>query len=472
MPSIPVYGFDELEPSVLNNAKRRVVGLMDMSQEQLTERPETDPTNGKQTTFVEQLTEEVYSAIKDIEVLDSYISESNGVDLKDLRSELKKGASQIAVVNNALRKIITTYDKLRPNMIYTELKIFTYFVNSIRILKKSALRFFEIVDDLIDNTRKTQGATYTKPVINDEDEDIEEEEPPSTAIVPPPLATSTPNIPIPIIPSPPLPPPLPPPPPPPPTKPTTSSLAKYLKKIEDRATALGIIDLQDYKNIEKIFTTNLQTNKKFLLEPDIDAIIQNYINSTPQATPETNAEMITRLINRAKLDAQQTQDVTDLISIFVSNEKRDPNEAEVQGFIDGVIAVSLASSTKYPKEYQEVSDRADKLKNKLTEKIGRDALTRQQTAYQSAFTKKDEPSKVIALDKLIELVKIAEERPIKVAKDEYKALSPKTKVEYNDLNTAYFKSKNRLERTKYETNRDAFVKFLNKESIVYSGYDK
>ena len=294
MPSIPTYGFAELEPSILNTAKRRIVGLMDTTQEALTEQPAEDPTNGKQNTFLEELTEEIYTTIKDIEVLDSYINENSGVDelrltsagvpdtLRTLRPELKKGASQIALVNNALRKINATYERLRTNIEYTNLKIFTYFVNAVRILKKSALDFFAVVDDLIDNIRKAQGATsYIRPVINNDDEELETEAPPSSAIVPPFLSTPTPVLPP--ISLAPLPPP-PPPPPPPPKPPTKAKILSFKVKVSSKAKTAGLDATQtaDVLSLADDFVAN---NGRVADATEIDTLIADYLASSAPAPP-------------------------------------------------------------------------------------------------------------------------------------------------------------------------------------------
>ena len=156
MPSIPVYGFDELEPSLLNKAKRRVIGLMDMAEEHLTREPQKDPTNGKQNTDVEQLTEVIYNTIKDIEQLSGNIDDSSDIpnlqmikpNLADtlipLRPVLKEGAKQLVGINNSLRKINATYDSIQPNMIYTSLKAFIGLVNSVKILKKTKIKKINI----------------------------------------------------------------------------------------------------------------------------------------------------------------------------------------------------------------------------------------------------------------------------------------------------------------------------------------
>jgi len=514
MPSIPVYGFDELEPSMLNTAKRRVIGLMDMSQEQLTERPETDPTNGKQTTFVEQLTEEVYSAIKDIEILDSYISESSGVDLKDLRSELKKGASQIAVVNNALRKITSAYDKLRPNMIYTDLKIFIGFVNSIRILKKTALRFFEIVDDLIDNTRKTQGATYTKPVINDDDEVIEEEEEPSSEIVPPPLSTPTPNVPIPLTTAPPPPPVFPVPPPPPPRQPYKGNFGKRMKAYQALITKLlrdnNITDQNDADLLLDYANDYVKNTGAFLKEQELQDYITNRILNPPQLTGYTNQELQDFFVVAGKkaYDANFTPDEnkklqTQISNFLIGNKNTAlPDDQELDNMIFDIMNDRGSSSssnqppivigvpqptqgtqgvpigitgvpsnpltgTPIPQDYADLRVRADVLKGDkdLTNQIGRNALIRTEGVIDEAIAKNKDFK--ATLNKYRKLIEYGEE-PFLTYTTPLPPITKQEKATLNGLATDYKQEKKKLTMKDRDKWRDAYKAFMVANKISFT----
>jgi hypothetical protein len=403
MPSIPLYGFDELEPSILNNAKRRVVGLLDVSQEQLTEKPETDPTNGKQNTFVEKLTEEIYTIIKDIEVMDTYISDTtsiselklfnNKASLNALRAELKKSASQIASVNNGLRKINATYEKLRPNMVYTELKTFIGFVNSVKILKKSALAFFTIVDALIDDVRSAvDGDTSyktSKPPISDKDEEIIDEEPPDAE--PPPSGVPFPSEGVPSTPFEPIIPPLPPPPPPPPPPPRPPYKGNIGKKISEYRNLIGkliqdnnIADANDKDLITNYAMDYVRQNKAFLTEQEIQDYIDNQILNPPQLpvapiapitpapapstappTPtqnpnETYEEMVGRVIGMANLTKLEITMVGNAMKDYQQNHPTGdvPDEGEINDMITQVLSLraSSSSSTASPLTTDKASD--------------------------------------------------------------------------------------------------------------------
>ena len=511
MPSIPTYGFAELEPSILNTAKRRIVGLMDTTQEALTEEPKEDPTGGKQDTFLEQLTEEIYTTIKDIEVLDSYINENSGVDelrlttagkpntLRTLRPELRKGASKIAEVNNALRKINATYERLRTNIQYTNLKIFTYFVNAVRILKKTALDFFGIIDDLIDNIRKAQGATsYIRPVINNNDEELETEDPPSSAIVPPFLSTPTPVFP-PLSLAPP------PPPPPPPPKPS-SALEKFKNKVEQLGIDAGL-DPTEIATLQTTMLSVLTTTKKFPTTKEIEDEISAMLGALPPAPPapappapappapapstapviETFSEMVDRIT--ANLAPQEQIDVAKGITQFINQFQKEPTELEVQDIITQVInpkgssssssSSGIAQGVPLPAQgtpaqgvavgtatnFQALFNASAQLKPKIT-KIGKDKLTRNEVFLQEAIDKNDQTDITKYSNKLQTIIDIGNKPFVRISNADVRNLSIEDMKELSKLENAYRAAKQNLsEKT---TQLDNLIKFLDDNGIGYT----
>lgn len=175
MPQIPSYGYDETTEGDLNAAKRRIVGFMDSTHERLTEYPETDPTNGEVSVELSELTDDIYIAIKSIETLDSFVRidqmVADVVSLAEQSAELKKTARELLNVNNSLRKINTTYDRLRLNTKYVELSIWTDFTSSVDLLRKAAYKFFSYMDNLIRAERRRRGQDYDPPAIGEDDDD-------------------------------------------------------------------------------------------------------------------------------------------------------------------------------------------------------------------------------------------------------------------------------------------------------------
>ena len=180
MPQIPSYGYDETTEGDLNSAKRRIVGFMDSTHDRLTEYPQTDPTNGEVSVELSELTDDIYIAIKAIESLDNYVRVdqmiADVVSINEQSAELKKTTKELLSVNNSLRKISTTYDRLRLNTKYVELSIWTDFTSSVALLRKASYKFFNYMDKLIEAEVTRRGGVYIRPAViddadNDEDDD-------------------------------------------------------------------------------------------------------------------------------------------------------------------------------------------------------------------------------------------------------------------------------------------------------------
>ena len=396
MPSIPVYGFDELEPSLLNKAKRRVIGLMDMAEEHLTREPQKDPTNGKQNTDVEQLTEVIYNTIKDIEQLSGNIDDSSDIpnlqmikpNLADtlipLRPVLKEGAKQLVGINNSLRKINATYDSIQPNMIYTSLKAFIGLVNSVKILKKTTIKFFDILDTLsfkIEEAITPAGTRVVRQTIIEDDTDIVS--PVDTSVdVPPILSTQEPFPPLPpapydpnvIIPDyTPLPPP-PPSAPRPPKPPTKAKILSFKVKVSSKAKTAGLDAFQtaDVLSLADDFIAN---NGRVADATEIDTLIADYLASPPQlapaSAPSTAPPAPSTSIPLPQGANYQQQDLDDLENYLLNkpmNVTQDQFADLQQGFLD-----LLASSLPDLPTEGEVDDMID-------ETLGTTTGTTQQTS--------------------------------------------------------------------------------------------
>jgi hypothetical protein len=460
MPSIPTYGYDELEPSILNSVKRRIIGLMDMSQEALTHKPETDPTNGKQDTFVAELTEEVYTTIKDIEVLDNYISQSSGVDLKDLRVEIKKGSSQFSLVNNALRKINATYDRLRPNMIYTELKIFIGFVNSVKILKKTALRFFEIADDLIENYYISKGTPYVKPTIDftlveEPTEEIPTEAPPILSGVP--IGSVGIEPPQPPIPPPPLP--GPPPPVPAPKPPPKKAQKLYFAMVTQKTQDAGL-DATETQDVETRARDYLTANNSLASESEIDEMIA----------------MIVMVKNALKgLSDEQKGRVGDKVDAYAAaNNGQMPSEMELANMVSEVENETAPITTKptstpafdiLDTTERGITNRAESIENNPIYSDGRNVLRSAKIDYVTKIGEK-RPRKTIekAEIKLLKLIEIGEKPFIKFSSSDVKNLSPDDRTDFNKLYKDYDTGKRKL-NGKTILKEQAVLDFMSKQGI-------
>jgi hypothetical protein len=548
MPTIPVYGFDELEPSILNRAKRRVTGLMDMEEQLLTKEPETDPTKGKQDIAVGELTEEIYDAIKNIEILTSLVRDDSDFDelsmgsasanvlgsldpfsgstastsrlsiLSTVRPIIKKGAKQFIIINNALRKINSTYDTIQPNMLYTSLKIYTGFINAVKILKKSAIAFFEIVDGFIIGVNKATDTPYQSVDINDNEDPDEDpalvEEPSLTPDDVPPIL-STPN-PFPELPSPPEPE----PPPPPPELPSKAKRKSFKNKVVRVATDVGLSGNQiaDVVDLAEDFVL---ANNRVMTEQEIDDMVADYlaqalqqppppqlvppqlVPSPPIAPPPENprpprnplnplppiAQQPLQLVQQpsgvyknavrerarlAGLNMIQRDDVVKEAMDFVNDKGRQATDDEIDDIIEanrllGAKPAPLVLTA--PAELQKIDDlinRASVVKQQLTGASAKRQTELIDKAVKELIDARDEGRKTSTLKVVLQKsLDIADDPTIIVIGSDLDKLPPASKQEYVLFRMAYTKSKRSLERIAYFRKRDAFENFLNDRNIPF-----
>jgi hypothetical protein len=547
MPTIPVYGFDELEPSLLNRAKRRVTGLMDMSEQLLTKEPETDPTKGKQDIAVGELTEEIYDAIKNIEILTSLVRDDSDFDelsmgsasanvlgsldpfsgstasssrlsiLSTVRPIIKKGAKQFIIINNALRKINSTYDTIQPNMLYTSLKIYTGFINAVKILKKSAIAFFEIVDGFIIGVNKATDTPYQSVDINDNEDPDEDpalaEEPSLTPDDVPPIL-STPS-PFPELPSPPEPE----PPPPPPELPSKAKRKSFKNKVVRVATDAGLSGNQ-IADVVDLADAFILANNRVANENEIDDIVANYIAQAPPqlappppqlappplvptppiAPPPQNprpprnplppiAQQPLQLVQQpsgvyknavrerarlAGLTMIQRDDVVKEAMDFVNEKGRQATDDEIDDIIEanrllGAKPAPLALAA--PAELQKIDDlinRASAVKQQLTGASAKRQTELIDKAVKELVDARDEGRKTSTLKVVLQKsLDIADDPTIIVIGSDLDKLPPDIKQNYMLIKMAYIKSKRSLERIAYFRKRDAFENFLNDRNIPF-----
>jgi len=209
MPVIPSYGLDELEESMLNNAKRRVIGFQNASNELLTEKPAKDPTNGGAERALDAIIDDLFLLAKDMETLDTYIRldqtliELPSFNMTSLKPNIKRGTAILIDVNNKLRKLTASYKKISKAIIYVDLSTFYDFVNAYSYLKNANLRMCELMLSFTNSLRQANGLPEAEirdpvdedPTAGDEVQDVlqEGEQFADNAPLPPPSDEGDPN---------------------------------------------------------------------------------------------------------------------------------------------------------------------------------------------------------------------------------------------------------------------------------------
>lgn len=446
MPQIPSYGYDQTTEGELNSAKRRVIGYMDATHERLTEYPESDPTNGKVTIDLSTLTDDIYLAIKSIDTLDAYIrTDTIVVDLIDKpqqASEIKKTAKELIKVNSGIRKINATYDKLRPNIKYVELSIWTDFTSAIDLLKRASHTFFGFMDKLISEEKRRKGEDYDPPPVfmdegDDEDEDgapPPEEELPEEA----PLEEAPPEEePLePLIPS------------------ATNSSLSELPAMQPPPTS-------------------------GLAPPPIVAQLPLVPTPPTLAFQDSNVARrryktkVRKLAKDAGLPIEEREDIVKDAEEFEKREGRFAEDDEIQVLIDThkqlgprpPTAETIGMDIMIPQDTEDLIAEVNRVKAQLTNQTMITELTRRVNGIEEEGRKGS--VKKSNIQNLRKALAIARHPVVVVNKRDIDKLPADIKEEYKFLEKRYRNSRDRLEVNMHYGKRSDFTDYLKKQNIPY-----
>jgi hypothetical protein len=469
MPQIPSYGYDETTEGELNSAKRRVIGYMDSTHERLTEYPQKDPTNGRATLEIANLTDNIYLAIKSIDTLDSYIrTDTTIIDLLDRPQqaiEIKKTAKELISVNNTLRKINASYNKLRPNVNYVELSVWTDFTSSVDLLRRASYKFYSFMDKLIREEKRIRGEDYDPPPIFDGGDDDEAppdeaptiEEPidalaPDGTLLPPPEEPAAPVEPPPGLPFTPSPPPLPPSRPPRPGRPPSAPLPD-LGLMQPTPPTSGLV-----------------------APPLITGQIPE---APPLSQQDSNVERRkyrTRVRNRARLAGIPVEERDDIVKDAEEFEQREGRFAD-DDEIDVLIvthkqlgarpptAETIGMDIMIPQDTEALIDEVNRTVAQLTNQTMITELNRRVKAI-------EEEGRVGSIKKsniqnLRKALAIAKHPVVTVNKRDVAKIPDDIKDEYKELDKRYRNSRDKLEPNMHYGKRAKFVDFLKANNIPY-----
>lgn len=470
MPQIPSYGYDETTEGELNSAKRRVIGYMDSTHQRLTEYPEKDPTNGRATVEIANLTDNVYLAIKSIDTLDTYIrTDTTIIDMLDRpqqASEIKKTAKELISVNNTLRKINASYNKLRPNITYVELSVWTDFTSSVDLLRRASYKFYSFMDKLIREEKRTRGEDYDPPPVFDGGDDDEGDEgspiitepidalAPDESLLPPPEEPIEPEVPPPpVLPFQPSPPPLGGPSRPPrPVRPPSAPLPD-LGPMQPTPPTSGLAP-----------------------PPIVAPLIPT---PPPLAFQDSNVARrkyktrVRRLAKEAGIPLEERDDIVQDAEEFEKREGRFANDDEIQVLIANHLqlgprppsAETIGMDIMIPQETEALIAEVNRVKAQLTNQTMITELTRRVNAIEEEG--KRGSVKKSNIQNLRKALAIARHPVVVVNKRDIAKIPEDIKDEYKNLEKRYRNSRDRLEPNMHYGKRTQFVEFLKANNIPY-----
>ena len=470
MPQIPSYGYDETTEGELNNAKRRVIGYMDSTHQRLTEYPEKDPTNGRATIEIANLTDNVYLAIKSIDTLDSYIrTDTTIIDILDKpqqASEIKKTAKELISVNNTLRKINASYNKLRPNINYIELSVWTDFTSSVDLLRRASYKFYSFMDKLIREEKKGRGEDYDPPPVfdggDDDAGDAGDEGDPSTAepidalapdetLIPPPEEPAEPAEPPPSLFK--------------PSPPAEGGPSRPPRRPRPPSAPLPDLGLMQPT-----------PPPSGLAAPPITGFIPA---PPPLAQQDSNVARrkyktrVRKLAKDAGLPIEEREDIVKDAEAFEQREGRFANDDEIQVLIDThnqlgprpPTAETLGMDIMIPQDTEALIDEVNRTVAQLTNQTMITVLNRRVKAI-------EEEGRVGSIKKsniqnLRKALAIAKHPVVTVNKRDIAKISEDIKDEYKELDRKYRDSRDKLEPNMHYGKRAKFVDFLKANNIPY-----
>jgi hypothetical protein len=464
MPQIPSYGYDETTEGELNSAKRRVIGYMDSTHQRLTEYPEKDPTNGRATIELANLTDNVYLAIKSIDILDSYIrTDTTIIDMLDKpqqASEIKKTAKELISVNNTLRKINASYNKLRPNVNYIELSVWTDFTSSVDLLRRASYKFYSFMDKLIREEKKIRGEDYDPPPIfdgGDEDEAPPDEEPipeePTDALAPEETL---------------LPPPEPEEPPPSllqPSPPAEGGPSRPPRRLRPPSATPELGLMQPTPPTSG------------LAPPPISGLVPAPPELSQQDSNVARRKYKTRVRKLAKdagLPIEERDDIVQDAEAFEQREGRFANDDEIRVLIDTHInqtgprpptAETIGMDIMIPQDTEALIAEVSRTVAQLTNQTMITVLNRRVKAI-------EEEGRVGSVKKsniqnLRKALAIARHPVVTVNKRDIDKIPEDIKAEYKTLDRTYRDSRDKLEPNMHYGKRAKFVEFLKANNIPY-----
>ena len=158
MPSIPTYNIDEVDMSELNKIKRALMNASSTSMLHLTNKPDTDPTNGQADADLSRITEEIYSLNTTLDTFTDGLKLDREVltfetfkleNLSNVKENFKRSIKSSNVVVGSINQITRQLEDLAPNFNYVLLSTVTDFKEAFTELLIGYEDFSKTAKDII-----------------------------------------------------------------------------------------------------------------------------------------------------------------------------------------------------------------------------------------------------------------------------------------------------------------------------------
>jgi hypothetical protein len=159
MPSIPNYALDETEEAQLNKVKRAMNNLNTINAQHLTDKPLSDPTQGKADDYLTTITREIQdvnSAVgtltdalyldRELITFETFKVDNVGAVKENFKRTIKGSSSIVLTIKTITRQL----DELRPNFQFVTLSTYTDFKTAFEELSNSLEAFTKVSTEIIE----------------------------------------------------------------------------------------------------------------------------------------------------------------------------------------------------------------------------------------------------------------------------------------------------------------------------------
>jgi hypothetical protein len=159
MPSIPNYALEDTEEAQLNKVKRAMNNLNTINAQHLTDKPLTDPTQGKADDYLTTITQEIQdvnSAVgtltdalyldRELITYETFKVDNIGAVKENFKRTIKGSASIVFSIKNITKQL----DELRPNFSFVALSTYTDFKTAFEELNNTLEAFTKVSTEIIE----------------------------------------------------------------------------------------------------------------------------------------------------------------------------------------------------------------------------------------------------------------------------------------------------------------------------------
>jgi hypothetical protein len=159
MPQIPAYSLEETEEAQLNKVKRAMNNLNTINAQHLTDKPLSDPTQGKADDYLTTITREIQdvnSAVgtltdalyldRELITFETFKVDNVGAVKENFKRTIKGSSSIVLTIKTITRQL----DELRPNFQFVTLSTYTDFKTAFEELSNSLEAFTKVSTEIIE----------------------------------------------------------------------------------------------------------------------------------------------------------------------------------------------------------------------------------------------------------------------------------------------------------------------------------